>query len=92
MGQESDEDVEEEQPVPAFEDAGASFEMMRWCLTSFPIDDASMKQLIQLERELLFIHRTCHTKLSTLLNYLKKYSIWVCMPQLFFIFYSRKTL
>jgi hypothetical protein len=48
MGEESNEDAEEEQPVPTFEGAVADFEMVQQYLTSFPIDD-SMQQPTQRE-------------------------------------------
>jgi centromere protein B len=60
MREESD-DLDEEQPVPTFGEAVAAFEMMWHYLSSFPIDDASMQRLTQLDRELLF-RQTCHSK------------------------------
>jgi len=72
-GEESNEDVEEEQHTPTLEGWGgiALFEVVQQYLTSFPIDDASMQGLTQLKRKLLFIQWTCQTKQSVLLDYCK---------------------
>jgi hypothetical protein len=64
----SEGDSNEQQPVPVFGEAVTVFEMMWRCITSFPIDDASMQQLTELEREMLF-HQTCQTKQTALLDY-----------------------
>lgn len=65
----SDEDVEEHQPLPTSEEAVVSFQLAWQYLTSFPVDDASIKQLTQLERKFLFICWICHNrKWALLLN------------------------
>jgi hypothetical protein len=38
-GKENSEGIEEEQPVPTFEEAVAGFEMVQHYVTSFPIDN-----------------------------------------------------
>jgi len=54
MGEEWDENVEEKQPVLTFGEAVAGYKMVQW-YCPFPIDDATVHQLIQMERELIFI-------------------------------------
>jgi centromere protein B len=40
---EKSDDLDEEQPVPAFGEAVAAFETVRRYMTSFPVDDVSMQ-------------------------------------------------
>jgi hypothetical protein len=58
--EESDEDVEEEQPVQTYEEAVTGFETGGWYVTWFTIDDAWMYWL------------TCQTKQTALLDYFRK--------------------
>jgi hypothetical protein len=66
------EEVSEESPVPSFQEAVSVFEAGQRYMCSFSLDDASLAQLDQLERELLFVCWACPTKQTPVLDYFKK--------------------
>ena len=59
---EDDDDDGDEVPVPSFEEAMVYFAMVKWYLTSFPIDGHVQSHILHLEHDLVHVTRKNHAR------------------------------